>query len=70
MHRHEHGRTVVALAGGELKIVKESGASQTVNWETGHAYWLGPDPPNELHADVNDSDKPIEVIVVEMKTDR
>ena len=67
MHRHEHGRTIVALVGGTLKIVEESGPSRSVTWETGKAYWLGPDPPDTRHADVNESDKPIEVIVVEMK---
>jgi hypothetical protein len=67
MHRHEHGRTIVALVGGTLKIVEESGPSRSVTWETGKAYWLGPDPPGTRHADVNESDKPIEVIVVEMK---
>lgn len=67
MHRHEHGRTIVALVGGTLKIVEESGPSRSVTWETGKAYWLGPDPPGTRHADLNESDKPIEVIVVEMK---
>jgi quercetin dioxygenase-like cupin family protein len=67
MHRHEHPRAVIALSGGELRIVKDSGQSQTVNWETGKAYWLTSDPPNELHADVNDGDRPIEVIVVELQ---
>ena len=67
MHRHDHPRAVIALSGGELQIVKDSGQSQTVNWETGNAYWLTADPPNELHADVNDSDRPIEVIVVELQ---
>jgi quercetin dioxygenase-like cupin family protein len=67
MHRHDHPRALIALAGGELRIVKDSGASQTVNWETGKAYWLTSDPPNELHADVNDGDRAIEVIVVELQ---
>jgi len=26
------------------------------------------DPPGELHGDVNDSDEPIEVMVIEMKS--
>jgi beta-alanine degradation protein BauB len=67
MHRHEHSRTIVALVGGTLKIVEESGPSRSVTWETGKAYWLGPDAPGTRHADVNESDKPIEVVVVEMK---
>jgi hypothetical protein len=67
LHRHDHGRTIVALVGGDLKIVKESGQTTVAHWETGKAYWLPPDPPGELHKDVNDTPKTIEVMVVEMK---
>ena len=67
LHRHEHGRTIVALVGGDLKIVKASGQTTVAHWETGKAYWLPPDPPGELHQDVNDTGKVIEVMVVEMK---
>ena len=67
LHRHEHGRTIVALVGGDLKIVKESGQTTVAHWETGNAYWLPPDPPGEMHKDINDTGKTIEVMVVEMK---
>jgi hypothetical protein len=67
LHRHEHGRTIVALVGGDLKIVKESGQTTVAHWETGKAYWLPADPPGEMHKDVNDTGKVIEVMVVEMK---
>ena len=67
LHRHEHGRTIVALVGGGLKVVKDSGKTEVMHWETGKAYWLGPDPPGEMHKDVNDTGKVIEVMVVEMK---
>jgi beta-alanine degradation protein BauB len=67
LHRHEHGRTIVALVGGDLKIVKESGETTVAHWETGKAYWLPPDPPGEMHKDINDTGKTIEVMVVEMK---
>ena len=67
MHRHEHGRVIVALAGGQLRVVKESGGSRVMDWETGKAYWLPADPPGDLHGDVNEGDKPIEVMVVEVR---
>jgi quercetin dioxygenase-like cupin family protein len=67
MHRHESGRVLVALTGGTVKIVKESGESRTVTWESGKAYWLSADPPGERHADLNDGQEPIEVMVVELK---
>jgi quercetin dioxygenase-like cupin family protein len=66
-HRHDHGRTLVALVGGTIKIVQADGSSKNVVWETGKAYWLDADPPNQTHADVNEGAKAIEVIVVEMK---
>ena len=67
LHRHEHGRTIVALVGGDLKIVKDSGATTVAHWETGKAYWLPADPPGEMHKDVNDTGKTIEVMVIETK---
>ena len=66
LHRHENGRVIVALTGGTLKIVQESGESKTVVWETGKAYWLTADPPGERHGDLNEGNDPIEVMVVEM----
>jgi quercetin dioxygenase-like cupin family protein len=70
MHRHEHGRVIIALTGGTMKIAEQNGASETHDWETGKAYWLPKNAPGEMHSDVNAGDKPIEVMVVELKHDR
>jgi beta-alanine degradation protein BauB len=70
MHRHEHPRVIVALTGGTMKIVEQTGASQTNQWETGKAYWLPASPPNSMHSDVNAGDQPIEVMVVELKHEK
>ena len=68
LHRHDHGRTIVALKGGTLDIVDGKGQTkQQMTWESGKAYWLGVDPPNEQHGDMNRGKEPMEVIVVEMK---
>jgi hypothetical protein len=37
------------------------------HFETGKAYWQAPMPPGEMHKDVNDTDKAIELVVVEIK---
>jgi quercetin dioxygenase-like cupin family protein len=66
LHRHENGRVIVAIQGGTLRIVKESGESRSVTWENGNAYWLPADPPGERHGDVNDGKEPIVVMVVEL----
>jgi len=70
MHRHEHGRVIVALKGGTMKIVEQSGASGAHVWDTGKAYWLPANAPGTMHADVNAGDQPIEVMVVELKKDK
>ena len=68
LHRHEFGRTIVALKGGSLDIVDAAGKTmKTMVWETGKAYWLDKDPAGEMHGDLNRGKEPIEVIVVEMR---
>ena len=70
MHRHEHPRVIIALRGGTMNIVEDSGTSEQHVWETGKAYWLPASPPKTMHADVNAGDKPIEVMVVELKHEK
>jgi len=67
MHRHEHGRVVVALKGGTLTLPQQDGSARRLVLETGKAYWLDADPPDKLHGDDNDSGRPIEMMVVELK---
>ncbi len=67
MHRHDNPRVIIALEGGTLRVVNESGQTRDMTWETGSAYWLDADPPGELHGDVNEGTEPIEVIVVQLK---
>jgi hypothetical protein len=67
MHRHEHGRVVVALKGGVLTIPQDDGGVHKLVLETGKAYWLDADPPGQLHGDANESGQPLEMMIVEMK---
>jgi quercetin dioxygenase-like cupin family protein len=71
LHRHDHGRALVSLNGGQLKVEDKNGkVLDTYNLKAGTAMWLGVDPPGQMHADINDGTKPVEVIVVELKKDR
>ena len=67
MHTHQHPRVIVALSGGRMKVVYDDQTSESHSWETGHAYWLDINEGKKRHADVNVGDKPIEVMVVELK---
>ena len=70
MHRHDHPRVIVALKGGTMEIMDQSGTNESHVWETGKAYWLPANPPNTRHADVNTGDRPIEVVVVELTKEK
>jgi hypothetical protein len=70
MHTHQHPRVIIALSGGTMKVVNEDGTSELHQWETGKAYWLSAEEGKKRHADANVGQKPIEVMVVELKNSR
>jgi hypothetical protein len=63
-----HFRYIVGLKGGSLTKIEETGEVSELRFETGSAYWLTEDPPGTLHGDINESDEPIEVMVIEIKS--
>jgi len=70
MHRHEHPRVIVALSGGTMIIAEDNGKTESHVWETGKAYWLPANAPHTMHADLNKGEKPVEVMVVELKHEK
>ncbi|MGV3710909.1 MAG: cupin domain-containing protein [Gemmatimonas sp.] len=70
LHRHEHGRALVALTDGQLQVVDKNGkVLDTYELKAGKAMWLAKDPPGQMHADVNPGTKPVEVMVVQLQQD-
>jgi hypothetical protein len=67
LHRHDRYRTIVAIVGGDLKNVSPTGEATVTHYEAGKAYWQAPMPPGAMHKDVNDTDKTIELVVIEVK---
>jgi hypothetical protein len=67
LHRHDRYRTVIALAGGDLKTVTPDGVATVTHYESGKAYWQAPMTAGATHKDVNDTDETIELVVVEIK---
>ena len=70
LHHHDHPRVLVALTPGTLKIVEQSGSTQTLILKVGEAYWLPAMPPGALHQDINATGQPIEVMVVELEKEK
>lgn len=67
LHRHDRYRSIIAIVGGDLKTVTASGETVVTHYDTGKAYWQAPMPAGAMHKDVNDTDKTIELVVVEIK---
>jgi hypothetical protein len=67
LHRHDRWRSVVAIVGGDLKTVTASGEATVTHYEAGTAYWQAPMPAGAMHKDVNDTERTIELVVVELK---
>jgi hypothetical protein len=70
LHRHEHPRVIIALRGGSMKILEDSGKSELHDWQTGKAYWLDANAPGTRHQDINVGNTPIEVMVVELENEK
>ena len=67
LHRHDRYRTVIGIVGGDLTTVDANGRKTVTHYETGKAYWQAPMPAGAMHKDVNDTDRAIELVVVENK---
>ena len=67
LHRHDRFRTIIGIIGGDLTTISADGRRTVTRYESGKAYWQAPMPAGQMHKDVNDTDKTIELMVVEMK---
>ena len=67
LHRHDRFRTVIGIVGGDLTTMDAAGKKTVTHYETGKAYWQEPMPAGAMHKDVNETNKTIELVVVENK---
>jgi hypothetical protein len=64
-------KTAAFLAVTGVAFVAGFATAQSVHqWETAKAYWLPANPPGTRHQDVNVSNEPIEVMVVELQNEK
>jgi hypothetical protein len=66
-HRHDRQRVIVAITSGDLKTITPEGKVTVTRYEAGKSYWFEPMPAGETHKDVNDTDRTITVVTVELK---
>ena len=53
LHRHEHPRVIIALTGGTMQILEDTGATEMHDWQTGKAYWLPANDPGRQHQGIH-----------------
>jgi hypothetical protein len=67
LHRDDLPRVDVALQGGTITRFEPNGSLIDVDFPTGQAVYLQPDPAEEFHNSVNTSPTPVELIVIQLK---
>jgi hypothetical protein len=68
LHRDEYPQVVVALKGGVITRLEANGTTTEVSFPTHHAIYRPMDPPDEFHRSVNNSDEPVELIIIQLKS--
>ena len=53
---------IIALRGGSMKILEETGQSKIHEWQTRKAYWLPANFPGTRHQDINVDDELVRTI--------
>ncbi len=67
-HRDDCPRVLVSFKGGTITRIEADGSRVEVHLPKGEAVFLAADPDGELHRSVNNTCKPIELIVIQLKT--
>lgn len=68
LHRDEYPQVVVSAKGGTITRLEADGSKTEVHFPKGEAVFREADPVGVLHKSVNNTCKPIELVVIQLKT--
>src|SRR5690349_7267670 len=68
LHRDAYPQVVIALKGGTITRLEENGQTSDVVFPTGVAVYRDADPENVLHKSLNTSSEPVELILIQLKS--
>jgi hypothetical protein len=68
LHRDDYPQVVVSIKGGTITRLEADGSMTDVKFPKGEAVYREADPPGQLHRSINNTCKPIELIIVQLKT--
>lgn len=66
-HRDAYPQVIVATLGGTITRLESDGRAIDVVFPTGASVFKAADPEGELHRSVNNTDDPVELVVVQLK---
>ena len=69
LHRDAYPQIVIALKGGIITCLEADGTTTDVKFPTGVAVMRDMDSPNQLHKSVNKGNEPVELMVIQLKSD-
>jgi len=67
LHRDAYPQVVIALQGGTITRLEADKREVDVVFPTGAPVFRPKDPENQLHCSINRSNKPLELIVIQLK---
>ena len=68
LHRDEYPHVVMSIKGGTITRFEADGSKTEVHFPKGEAVFREADPAGEMHSSANNTCKPIELVIVELKT--
>lgn len=68
-HRDEYPQVIFSSKGGTITRIEADGSTVEVQFPKGEAVFREADPVGQLHKSVNNTCKPIEVVVVQLKSE-
>ena len=68
LHRDEYPQVVISLKGGTITRLEADGSITEVHFPKGEAVFREADPLGELHKSINNTCKPIELVIIQLKT--
>ena len=67
LHRDAYPQLVFGIQGGTITCHGTDGTTKSVVFPTGACVKKDPDPEGALHTSVNDSDLPVELLIIQLK---
>ncbi len=68
LHRDEYPQVIISLKGGTITRLEADGSMVDVHFPKGEAVFREADPSGQLHKSVNNTCKPIELVIIQLKT--